>query len=103
MGTLTGPFSKHLIRISLVGFTELILTGERVKVGIKSSKIQWGASSSVGKQPFIGKKESDAVYGQKGRNQGNHDQHVGAILISNPASMQQRQQGHQQKEVVPKR
>ena len=30
MGTLTGPFFKHLIGSSSVGFIELILTGERV-------------------------------------------------------------------------
>ena len=39
MGTLTGNFFKHLIGSSSVGFTELILTGERVQAGIKSGKI----------------------------------------------------------------
>ena len=77
MGTLTGPSFNHLIGSSSAGFTEIILTGERVEAGIKSGKIQWGASSSTRKQPFIGKKESNAVYDQKGHNQGNHDQHVG--------------------------
>ena len=90
MGTLTWPFFNHLIRSSLAGFTELILTGERVEVGIKSGKIQGATSSDTQKKPYNGKKESDAVYGQKGRNQGNHDQHVGEVLISNPASVQQR-------------
>ena len=68
MGTLMRPFFNHLIRSSSVGFTELILTGEGVEVGIKRGKIQWGASSSVGKQPFIEKKESNAAYSQKVRN-----------------------------------
>ena len=39
MGTLTGPFFNHLIRSSSAGFTEIILTGERVKADIKSGKI----------------------------------------------------------------
>ena len=39
MGNLTGPFFKHLIGSSSVGFTELILTDERVEAGIKSGKI----------------------------------------------------------------
>ena len=40
METLTGPFFKHLIGSSSTGFTELILTGERVEASIKSEKIQ---------------------------------------------------------------
>ena len=39
------------------GFTELILTGERVKVGIKNEKIQKDASSVAVRKPFIGKKK----------------------------------------------
>ena len=39
MGMLTGPFFKYLIGSSSAGFTELILTGERVEAGIKSGKI----------------------------------------------------------------
>ena len=66
--TLIGPFFNHLIKISSVGLTELILTGERVEIGIKSGKIQRGASSSSGKQPFNGKKEFDDMYNQKGCN-----------------------------------
>ena len=91
MGTLIGPFFNQLIGISSVGFTELILIGERVEVVIKSGKTQRCASSSEGKQPFDGRKESDVAYSQKGRNQSNHDQHVGAILISNLVSTQQLQ------------
>ena len=44
MGTLTGPFYSHLLRSSLLGFTELILTGERVESGIRSGKIQAATS-----------------------------------------------------------
>ena len=40
MGTFTRPFFNHLIGSSSVGFTELILIGERVEARIKSGKIQ---------------------------------------------------------------
>ena len=98
MGTLTGPFFKHLIRSSSAGFTELILTGERVEAGIKSGKIQGATTSDTQITPYNRKKESNAENSQKGR----LDQHVGAVLISNPTLAQQRQ-GHQHKEVAPKR
>ena len=62
LGTLYGPFFNHLIGSSSVGFTELILTGERVEAGIKSGMIQKDASSSAVRKPFIGKKEVVAVY-----------------------------------------
>ena len=39
LGTLSGPFFNHLIGSSSSGFTELILTGERVEDGIRSGKI----------------------------------------------------------------
>ena len=38
MGTLTGPFFNLLIRSSSSGFTEMVLTGERIESGIKSGK-----------------------------------------------------------------
>ena len=82
MGTLTGPFFKHLIGSSSAGFTELILTGERVEAGIKSGKIQEATPSDAQKKPYSGKKESNVVYSQKSR----RDQHVGAVLISGSAS-----------------
>ena len=40
LGTLFGPFFNHLIDSSSSGFTELILTGERVEASIKNGKIQ---------------------------------------------------------------
>ena len=63
MGTLTGPFFNHLIGNSSAGFTELILTGERIEAGIKSGKIQVESSSNAAKRSFGGKKEANAVYG----------------------------------------
>ena len=50
--TLSGPFFNHLIGNSSVGFTDLILTGERIEAGIKAGKIQMGASSGAEKKPF---------------------------------------------------
>ena len=47
LGTLPGPFFNHLIGSSSAGFTELILTGERMEAGIKSGKIQKDASTSA--------------------------------------------------------
>ena len=40
LGTLYGPFFNHLIGSSSTGFTELILTRERIEAGIKNGKIQ---------------------------------------------------------------
>ena len=65
LGTLSGPFFKHLIGSSSAGFTELILTGEQVEAGIKSGKIQKDASSSAARKPFSGKKEVSAMYNQR--------------------------------------
>ena len=67
MGTLTGPFFNHLIGSSSYSFTELILTREQVERGIKSGKIPMVASSSAVKKTFNNKKETNVVYGQKGR------------------------------------
>ena len=58
MGTLTGPFFKHLLGSSSAGFTELILIGERVESGIRSGKIQVAASSS---KYFGGNKKKNEV------------------------------------------
>ena len=62
LGTLSGPFFNHLIGSSSTGFTELILTGERVEAGMKSGKIQKDASSAAVRKPFIRKKEVVALY-----------------------------------------
>ena len=85
LGTLSGPFFKHLIGSSSSGFTELILTGERVEVGIQSGKIQKYASSSSIKKPFTGKKESSAVYSPRGQNRSKHRPTVSAVMIPRPA------------------
>src|ERR1051325_3913894 len=88
MGTLSGPFFNHLIGNSSAGFTELILTSERIEVGIKSGKIQVESSSNAAKRSFGGKKEANAVYGQKSRDKTNRTQSVGAVVISKPTPTQ---------------
>ena len=89
MGTMTGPFFNHLIESSSYGFIKLILTREHVENGIKSRKILVVASSSVVKKTFSNKKETNVFYGQKGRGKNDCNQSVGAVLISNPAHVQQ--------------
>ena len=62
LGKLSGPLFNHLIGSSSAGFTELILTGERVEAGIRSGKIQKDTSSSSLNKPLTGKKEANAIY-----------------------------------------
>src|ERR1044072_7386250 len=88
MGTLTCPFFNHLIGNSSAGFTELILTGERIEAGIKSGKIQVESSPNAAKRSFGGKKEANAVYGQKSRGKTDRAQSGGAVVISNPTPAQ---------------
>ena len=91
LGTLSGSFFNHLIGSSFAGFTELILTGERVEAGIRNGKIQKDASAStIVKKPFTGRKEVSAFYSH--RNQGRTERRptVGAVMIPKPASDQPR-------------
>src|ERR1044072_716253 len=88
MGTLTGPVFNHLIATSSAGFTELILTGERIEAGIKSGKIRVESSSNAAKKSFGNKKEANAGYGQKSRAKTDRAQSVGAVVSSNPTSAQ---------------
>ena len=79
LGTLSGPFFNHLIGNSSAGFTDLILTGERIEVGIKSGKIQNGDSSNTEKKPS--KRESSAVYGSRGKKRSERRQDVNAVVL----------------------
>ena len=88
LGTLSGPFFNHLIGSSSVGFTELIMIGERVEADIKSGKIQRDASSSTMKKPFTGKKEVSVAYGHRNQNKIEHRPTVWAVMISNHVSNQ---------------
>ena len=86
LGTFSGPFFNHLIGSSSAGFTEIIMTGERVKASIKSGKIQRDVSSSTMKKPFTGKKEVSVAYGHRNQNKIEHHPTVGAVIISNLVS-----------------
>ena len=80
LGSLSGPFFNHLIGSSSAGFTELILTSERVEADIRSGKIQKDASAStVAKNPFTGKKEVSAVYSQRNQGRTERDQQLGPL------------------------
>ena len=50
---------------------------------------------------FNGKKETNVVYGQKGRARDDRNQSVGVVLISNPTHVQQHQQGNQRRSDTP--
>ena len=90
LSTLSGPFFNHLIGSSSTGFTELILTGERVEAGIRSGKIQKDASSSTTRNPFSGKKEVSATYSKGNQGRTEHRPTVGAVKISKPIPTQKR-------------
>src|SRR3954471_901329 len=83
MNTLTGPFYSHLLGSSSSGFTDLILTGERVESGIRSGKIQVATSSGTIKKPYNGRNESKTV---------------GAILVSSQAPTQQQQKNQRKQQ-----
>ena len=73
MGTLSGPFFNLLVGCSSSGFTELILTGERVESGIKSGKISVASTSTPNpiKKLFTAKKEVNDAYGARSRTKKN--------------------------------
>ena len=81
MGTLSGLFFNLLVGCSSFGFTELILTGEKVESGIKSGKISV-ASASISnpvKKPFAAKKEVNDVYGARARTKKNDHLSVNVV------------------------
>ena len=82
LGTLSSLYFNHLIGSSSSGFTELIMTGERVEAGIRSGKIHNGALSSTEKKPF--KKEASAVYSLRSQNRPERRQAVNVVVISRP-------------------
>ena len=94
MGTLTSPFFNLLIASSSFGFTEMILTEDRIESGIKSGKIPMATSSNAVTKPFGGKKEVNVVYGQKSHRKIYLHQSMGAVLISNLMLSQQQHQGN---------
>ncbi|XP_050889673.1 uncharacterized protein LOC127094961 [Lathyrus oleraceus] len=63
MGTLQGPYYKKLVGSTSAGFSDLVVTGERIESGVKAGKIPSPANVSNGtKKPFSGlpkKKEGE--------------------------------------------
>ena len=97
MGTLSGPFFNLLVGCSSSGFTELILTDERVESGIKSRKIPMESASTSNpvKKPFAAKKEINDVYGARARTKKDNCQSVNAVRISNLTPTQRPSDNHQ--------
>lgn len=55
MGTLQGPYLEKLIGSTSVGFSDLVITGERIKNCLKNGKTQSVAGPSNGeKKPYVG-------------------------------------------------
>lgn len=108
MGTLQGPYYDRMVESTSVGFSELVMEGERIEVGLKMDKIQSAnAGSFVGessKKSFSGypkKKESEYsdVYIQRDRGktqQQQQQQQVNDVTIP-VAVAPQAQQPHYQK------
>ena len=82
---LSGPFFNLLVGSSSSGFTELILTGERVESGLKSGKIFVASTSTSNpvKKRFSAKKEINVVYGSRDRTKKNDHPSVNDVRITN--------------------
>ncbi|XP_050896113.1 uncharacterized protein LOC127102826 [Lathyrus oleraceus] len=63
MGTLQGPYYEKLVGSTSVGFSDLVVAGERIKSGVKVGKILSPANAANGaKKPYSGfpkKKEGE--------------------------------------------
>ena len=81
MSTLSSPFFNLLVGCSSSGFTELILTGERVESNIKSGKIFVASTSTSNpvKKPFAAKKEINVVYRISSRTKKNDHPSVNVV------------------------
>ena len=90
MGTLSGPFYNLLVGCYSSGFTELILTDERVESGIRSGKISMASTSTSNpvKKPFYAKKEVNYMYGARDQTKKDDRQSVNVVRISNPTPSQ---------------
>src|SRR3954464_12998735 len=100
MGTLTGPFYSHLLGSSSSGFTDLILTGERVESGIRNGKIQVGSSSGTTKRPI--RNEINTAQIQTSHKSDQH-QSVGAVMISVSAPQKDQQPKYTHRPDAPRR
>ncbi|XP_050876948.1 uncharacterized protein LOC127080680 [Lathyrus oleraceus] len=73
MGTLQGVYYDRMVGSTPVGFSKLVMAGERIEIRVKLGKLQMGnvgnALGGAGKKPFLGypkkKEETNAVYGHR--------------------------------------
>ena len=80
------------------------MTGEQVESGIKSGNIPMASTFIAVKKPFVGKKETNVVYGQRSCIKNDHYQSVEVVLILNPTPIKRPQQSNnQQSPDVPRR
>ena len=90
MGTLQGSILQHLAGGSSSGFSELVMSGERVENLIKLGKLPGGESSSSNtRKPFANaqkKREGDsnAVTSQRGQGRGYQTQYHQAASVTIP-------------------
>ena len=97
MGTLQGSILQHLAGGSSSGFSELVMSGERVENLIKLGKLPGGESSSSNtRKPFANaqkKREGDsnAVTSQGGRRRGYQAQYHQTAAVTIPANQPQQQ------------
>ncbi|XP_050909007.1 uncharacterized protein LOC127122764 [Lathyrus oleraceus] len=90
MGTQEGMYYDRMGGSTSVGFSELVMAGERIEVGLKLGKIQSANTGSSacrsGKKPFNGhpkkkESESNAVYSHSGRGRIQQKQKVNVVTI----------------------
>ncbi|XP_058745903.1 uncharacterized protein LOC131618756 [Vicia villosa] len=93
--TLSGHY--YLACSASANFSEMVIYGERVEMGLKMGKIQLGASSNTSSskkqtEGYARRKEgnADAIYGRRGSGRSNSQ--VNAVMILVP-QQQQHQQG----------
>lgn len=97
MSTLQGPYYDRMLGSTSVGFSELVMAGERIEVGLKMGKIQptspRSSSSGAVKKPFGGyvknkEGETSVVYTQRGGGRPQYQQqrhhHVNVVAIPAP-------------------
>lgn len=73
MGMMQGVYYDRMVGSTSVGFSELVMTGERIEIGLKLGKLQMdnagNAPGGAGKKPLSGypkkKEEASAVYGHR--------------------------------------
>lgn len=90
MGTLQGLYYDRILGSISVGFSELVMVGERIEVGLKMGKIQFANVGSSacrsGKKTSSGypknkEGESSSMYSQRGRGRNQQQQQVNVVTI----------------------